>query len=165
MIQIQPKAKPVSYIETTLSSRRLQLQVTKPCNSRVTCLSTLFNTLYPFELICEAPGESLRSKSFAALRLWDEDELVCEILKVPVSSDLAGRLYPIPKFGPPKMRMLQKFFKKSIFKQTLQNWLGYWVNNWLCSFLTEKSTHFMKLSVPSGSLVNNKFRVFKEKHY
>ena len=66
MIHIQPKAKPLRYIETTLSSRRLQLQVTKPCTSTVTCLSTLFNTLYSFELIFEAPGESLHSKSFAA---------------------------------------------------------------------------------------------------
>ena len=30
--------------------------------------------------------------------------------------------------------------------------------------LTEKSTQFMKLGVPSGSLINN-FRVLKEKHY
>ena len=61
---------------------------------------------------------------------------MCEILKVPVSSDPARRLYP-------------------------SNAL--WVTGLIIDsvHLMEKSTQFMKLGVPSGSLVNN----FREKHY
>ena len=42
---------------------------------------------------------------------------MCEILKVPVSSDPAGRLYPIPKFGPPKMHVLQKILTNQSLKR------------------------------------------------
>ena len=72
--------------------------------------------------------------------------LVCQILKVPVFVG-RGLLSLYSKFRPPKGVCCLHWRTESIFKQTLrrktnilygsrtQQFTGYWVNNWYCSFL------------------------------
>ena len=83
----------ILYI-SRLAKRRLKLGCHKTGQQCVTCLSLYSISL---KLVFEAPDEAVRSRSLAKLRrlfallpvrLWDE--LVCEILKIPV---FVGRVF------------------------------------------------------------------------
>ena len=112
------------------------------------------------KLVFEATGEALRSRSFTAYlspHQWDYDMNSCEILKVLV---FVWRVF----FTLIRNLDLQKVCVVCIKEQNqslqpLRRWtimhalwitqrpLGYWVNNWLCSFF---DTNLLILSTGSA---------------